>query len=613
MNSNRLLEKKDTVEYFEKKLGNLLIYPKAACIGMTYSGTKNLRQYLQSSPNIVDIRKYDNLFNKINEYNCNIPFPIINIQYLSRMYMLGNFYTQDQDIQALLTSALYWESINKEKIPLQGSLVPVLFDTYGFTGTNFIEANAFNEPWYYDNKTIFFVSMRTSSDAVYAAFKNTYDSRFFGKKFEDTINFDFIKQIVTSNNYPSFEQIILNTHYLFKWGFHKKALEMWINKFPAKNFYIIPNTEIENNNTQVFNTISDLLDIPYFQPKLAGYKAMSNPVFNFPAMNPDTREVLDQFFDHYNSGLMDLVFKCNVIGDPSTLLKRIPLAKPSPTLVTANTHSENEFTSLLDRITESGNILAKDTGLDLFKISIRLELYGYSARIIELFSSTWNETSIKESRTALLRKLAANMDMHGFHEKQFLKHIYDTTLSGLLLSFGISRPSDQYINKFTAKAISELENNADLDSKLVLLAYTSTSLKKYSKAEEYLSKVTHKNTAFVYYLIILLGCCTAKDQVIHSITSDDSFDIKNFTIACFMAAHKEKHLEAQIIQKLIEKIVPEYPKKNITQRETARLDNETKRIMRYQFREFYYSVFLKKFCRNPQDLQLSFAGYCQES
>lgn len=403
---------------FNKKYPNSFFQSDVALIGITYAGTGELMEAICRNPSVVLVpkiyrakqrvclskkQKIKNFIKKligrkVVEYETTqICTHIMNMYMLAKMYLLGLYYPVDSEERGLLSNILRL-CPSLVSIPYEGRIVSVLSDTYGFTGGGgFNNIAAFEEPWYYTDKTKFLLMFRDPAEMTYAGFKNEYDRLYWKKKFEDVIDFKWIKSVVIGDQYPAFEEMIEKVHPLLHRGFHKKALELWLNYFPNNQFYIIDNKELALLEEEIINGISQALEIsPLIQEKKQDdIGRFSHHFFSFPKISLQTKEILDRFFSHYNDGFDMLLKRCIKIN-PLTSQERIEkmgrsgINKNDFFLRLKQEAPKSVFLSNLLRWFEApslATLLNEDFLSILFDGLCRLELYGYALSLYNLIDS----------------------------------------------------------------------------------------------------------------------------------------------------------------------------------------------------------------------------------
>lgn len=140
-----------------------------------------------------------------------------------------------------------------------------------------------------------------------------------------------------------------------------------------------------------------MLNIPniHIAKEMPAY-GFSSPAFNFKPMDNETRRILDEFFEHYNDGVLEVIEKCHVIGNKESLFKRVK------TNIEVSSFSEKKQSTFYEIILDNKNInftfetintIVNKQSIEIENVkkliisSILLGSYGYACRLIELYHS----------------------------------------------------------------------------------------------------------------------------------------------------------------------------------------------------------------------------------
>jgi len=126
------------------------------------------------------------------------------------------------------------------------------------------------------------------------------------RTFEDAVISDLNsiqnnRDMPKNNNY--FEQIIGGS-YLTR-GFYAEHLQMWANKFPKEQLFVISSEELARKTMETLQVVFDFLNLPDYKIKDLTKKNEAK----YPTMNQDTRKMLIEYFRPHNENLYSLLGK----------------------------------------------------------------------------------------------------------------------------------------------------------------------------------------------------------------------------------------------------------------------------------------------------------------
>ena len=160
----------------------------------------------------------------------------------------------------------------------------------------------------------FIILLRNPIDRAYshyAMIKNRSNSGFEEKlSFEEAIN-EESKRIdkeydLMKNDQEYYSDMYFRFGYLHR-GLYFEKLKKWTSVFDKKNFLIIQSEEFFKNTSEKYKQVLDFLELPKWEPKKFVHYKKRN--IKQPNMNPQTREMLIEYFRPHNKKLYELLGK----------------------------------------------------------------------------------------------------------------------------------------------------------------------------------------------------------------------------------------------------------------------------------------------------------------
>ncbi|MGA9381532.1 MAG: sulfotransferase [Phormidium sp.] len=86
-------------------------------------------------------------------------------------------------------------------------------------------------------------------------------------------------------------------------GIYVEQLKHWMQFFPKEQFLVLPSEELYNQPNQVLNQVLEFLELPSYQ--LTQYDKYNSG--EYPEINPETRQQLQEYFQPYNQQLEEFL------------------------------------------------------------------------------------------------------------------------------------------------------------------------------------------------------------------------------------------------------------------------------------------------------------------
>ena len=126
------------------------------------------------------------------------------------------------------------------------------------------------------------------------------------RTFEEAIDFDlkFIEQNKDLPKDQTYFEKVVEKSYIAR-GFYAEQLQNWFNSFSKEQILIISTEELATNPDKTLSTIFRFLGLPDHKIK----DLTKRNEAKYPPMNPETREILSNYFKPYNEKLYSLIGK----------------------------------------------------------------------------------------------------------------------------------------------------------------------------------------------------------------------------------------------------------------------------------------------------------------
>ncbi len=154
----------------------------------------------------------------------------------------------------------------------------------------------------------FIALLRNPTTRAYSHYNMRYESKKEELSFEQALNQEKertkgeFKKMLEDENYYSKDYF---HHSYLDRGIYFDKLKRWMKVFPKEQFLILKSEEFFKDPNTTYNKVLKFLDLPKWQ--LQEYKKIGAGVYKRPAIEPQLKQQLDEFYKPYNEKLYKLL------------------------------------------------------------------------------------------------------------------------------------------------------------------------------------------------------------------------------------------------------------------------------------------------------------------